>query len=353
MLDKIKLPTHVSFSPDPKNKWRASLVLEPLHPGYGVTLGNALRRILLASLPGAAITAIKIKGVEHEFSSLSGVKEDAISMILNLKKVRLKSHSDEPIKLTLEKKGEGPVTAGDFAKSSQVEIANPDLHIATITDKDTTLSMEATIERGRGYVPVEDREKEPLDIGTIAIDSIYTPVRNVSLDVSSARVGQITNFDKLTMDIETDGTLTPKEAVERAAAQLSEHLNLFIKDIKIESDTEKRLPMVEAAPRKIGEMVGALPTTAAAPAEEAKATSTLDMAIEELGLSTRTLNALYNNDVKKIKDIVKMTEQELADLQGLGGKALAEITKALKKISLGLAGGMGAAAPTTDTPKEE
>lgn len=340
MLEKIKLPTHVAFKPDEKNKNRAEMVLEPLHPGYAITLGNSLRRVLLSSLPGAAITAVKIKGVEHEFSALDGVKEDVIAIILNLKKVRLKSHKAEPLKLNLEKKGEGPVTAGDFEKSSDVEIATPDQLIATITDKDTTFSLEVTIEQGRGYVPVEDREKEQLDIGTIAIDSIYTPVRSVSLDVSSARVGQITNFDKLTMSIETDGTLTPKEAVERAAGLLIDHFNLFAKDLKIESDTEKRTPMLDvAAPRKIGEILGQA-TPAPAP-EPAVQTTPLEMAIEELGLSTRTLNALYNNDVKKIKDIVKMTEQELADLQGLGGKALAEITKALKKVGMSLAGGLG------------
>ncbi|MFO0705142.1 MAG: DNA-directed RNA polymerase subunit alpha [Candidatus Andersenbacteria bacterium] len=340
MLDKIKLPTHVTITPDAKNKWRGVLVLEPLHPGYGTTLGNSLRRVLLASLPGAAITAVKIKGVEHEFSAMSGVKEDVIAIILNLKKVRLTSHAAEPVKLTLEKKGEGPITAGDFAKSSEVEIVNPDLVIAHGTSKDTTVSMEVTVEQGRGYVPVEDREKEQLEIGTIAIDSIYTPVKNVSMDVSSARVGQITNFDKLTMTIETDGTLTPQEAAARAASLLIDHLNLFVKDIKLASDTEKRVPVLETvAATPAASLMGA-PTPATTP--EALQAAVLDKPIEELELSTRTLNALYNNDVKKIKDVVKMSEQELADLQGLGGKALAEITKALKKFNLSLSGGMGA-----------
>ncbi|MFO0702596.1 MAG: DNA-directed RNA polymerase subunit alpha [Candidatus Andersenbacteria bacterium] len=193
MLDKIKLPTHVSFTPDSKDERRATLVLEPLHTGYGVTLGNALRRTLLSTLPGAAITAVKIKGVEHEFATVPGVKEDVISIILNLKKVRMRSHKAEPVTLSLEKKGEGVVTAGDFATSSDVEVVNPDQVIATVTDKDATFQLDVTVEQGRGYVPVEDREKEELPIGTIAIDSIFTPIRNVSLDVSAARVGQITN----------------------------------------------------------------------------------------------------------------------------------------------------------------
>lgn len=345
MLEKIKLPTNASFAPDAKDERRATLVLEPLHPGYGVTLGNALRRTLLSSLPGAAITAVKIKGVEHEFSTVPGVKEDVISIILNLKKVRIRSHKAEPVTLTLEKKGEGPVTVGDFAKSGDVEVVNPDMVIATVTDKDAGFTMDVTVEQGRGYVPVEDREKEELPIGTIAIDSIFTPVRNVSLDVSAARVGQITNFDKLTMVIETDGTITPKEAIERAAQLLVDHMTLFTKDLKIESDTEKRT-VIEAAP--VAAAVTAAPVepvegAAAAPAEPAKGSDALELAIEELSLATRTLNALHNNDVKKIKDIVKMSEQELADLQGLGGKALAEITKALKQFDLSLSGGLGVA----------
>jgi DNA-directed RNA polymerase subunit alpha len=341
MLEKIKLPTQITFTPDAKNKWRGVMVMEPLHPGYGTTLGNSMRRVLMATLPGAAITAVKIKGVEHEFSGMTGIKEDVIAIILNLKKVRVKSHAAEPVKLTLEKKGEGVITAGDFAKSSEVEVVNPDLVIATGTSKDTNLSMEVTVEQGRGYVPVEDREKEQLEIGTIAIDSIYTPVKNVSMDVSSARVGQITNFDKLTMTIETDGTQTPQEAAQRAASLLIDHLTLFVKDIKLESDTEKRAPVsdsITAAPA--GPALLGAPVPATTP--EAMQEAVLDKPIEELELSTRTLNALYNNDVKKIKDVVKMSEQELADLQGLGGKALAEITKALKKFNLSLSGGMGA-----------
>ncbi|MDP2587357.1 MAG: DNA-directed RNA polymerase subunit alpha C-terminal domain-containing protein, partial [bacterium] len=220
--------------------------------------------------------------------------------------------------------------------------------IATSTSKDTDFFMEVTVEQGRGYVPVEDREKEQLDIGTIAIDSIYTPVKNVSMDVSSSRVGQITNFDKLTLHIETDGTLTPQEAASRAASLLTDHLSLFVKDIKLESDTVIRAPAVasvSAAP--LASAVGAEPLMGM-PASGSEPTQELiiEKPIEELDLSTRTLNALYNNDVKKIKDLIKMTEQELADLQGLGGKALAEITRALKKFNLGLAGGMGA--PTTE-----
>lgn len=339
MLEKIKLPAQVTFKPDADNKNRGVMVMEPLHPGYATTLGNGLRRVLLASLPGAAITAVKIKGVEHEFSAVDGVAEDVIAIILNLKKVRLKSHSQEPVKLMLTKTGEGDITAGDFAESSDVEIVNPDQVIATSTSKDAAFEMEVTIEQGRGYVPVEDREKEQLEIGTIAIDSIYTPVKNVSMDVSSARVGQITNFDKLTMTIETDGTLTPQEAVQKAAALLIDHYSLFVNDITLESDTEKRsaLPEPETSVVSMGQPLMGAPGAAAPATPE----SALEKPIEELDLSTRTLNALYNNDVKKIKDVVKMTEQELADLQGLGGKAMAEIAKALKKFDLSLAGGMG------------
>ena len=320
-------------------------MLEPLHPGYGVTLGSALRRTLLSSLPGAAITAVKIKGVEHEFATVPGVKEDVISIILNLKKVRMRSHKSEPVILSLESKGEGIIKAGDFGKASDVEIANPEQVIATVTDKDAALQMDVTVEQGRGYVPVEDREKEELPIGTIAIDSIFTPVRKVSLDVSAARVGQITNFDKLTMVIETDGTLTPQEAVERAAQLMVDHLQLFTKDLKIESDTEKRAVSepVALSPALVAAQAAQVMTAVPIPAAPTpvKGSEALERPIEELELATRTLNALHNNDVKKIKDIVKMSEQELADLQGLGGKALAEITKALKKFDLSLSGGLG------------
>ena len=343
MLEKIKIPANAIYQPDKENEHRATLVLEPLHSGYGVTIGNAFRRVLLSTLPGAAITGVKIKGAEHEFATMDGVKEDVISIILNLKKIRLSSHSAEPVTLTLEKKGEGKVTAADIEKSSEVEIVNVDQTIATLTEKDAALSMEITVEQGRGYVPVEEREKEELPIGTIAIDAIYSPVKNVSMDVSSARVGQITDFDKLTLEIETDGTITPKDAVERSAALLIDHLSLFTKDLKVETDTEKRLPVVEsitAAP-----VVGAEEGVTAADQLTSKDVTgeggMLEMPVDKLDLSTRTLNALFDNDIKQIKDIVKMTEQELADLQGLGGKALAEISAALKKINMSLAGGLG------------
>ncbi len=344
MLEKIKLPDQVIFTPHKKDKWSGLLVLEPLHTGYGVTLGSALRRVLLSSLPGAAITSVKIKGVEHEFSTLEGVREDMITIILNLKKVRIKMHEPGPIKLSISKKGEGIVRAGDFSKNSSLEIINPDQVLAHLTSNDKEFDIEVTVEKGRGYVPIEDRDKEPLEIGTIAIDAIFTPVKNVSMDVSSARVGQITNFDKLSMEITTDGTLTPKEAVEHAAALLKDHLDLFIKDIEIVSDTEKRKAEAEVVqPVKIGADIAALNKERAEGAVQGAGSqsSNMERAIEELSLSTRTLNALYNNDVKKVKDIIKMSEQELADLQGLGGKALAEISKALKKIGLSLSGGLG------------
>lgn len=204
----------------------ATLVIEPFFYGYGRTIGNALRRVLLSSLPGAAVTAVKIKGVQHEFTAISGVLEDALTVILNLKGLRLKSHSEEPVKMILKKSGKGPVTAADFDKNADVEIINTDLHIATITDEKADFEMEITIGRGRGYSPTEERDPSG-EIGLIAMDSLYSPVRNVGFKVEPTRVGEITDFDKLIMKIETDGSITPQEAVQQSVAILLDHYNLI------------------------------------------------------------------------------------------------------------------------------
>mgnify|MGYP001567359701 CR=1 FL=1 len=202
---------------------RAVFEISPLAPGYGMTIGNTLRRVLIASLEGAAATSAKIKGVDHEFSSISGVLEDVIEIILNLKKVRFKLYKNEPVTLTLSSKGEGEVTAGDIKMTSDVEVINKDQHIATVTDKKTTLDMEITVENGVGYVPVEQRQKEKLSIGEIAIDGIFTPIKNVNFTVENIRVGQRTDYNKVLMDIETDGSVNPEEALKRASQILIDH----------------------------------------------------------------------------------------------------------------------------------
>lgn len=208
----------------------ATVIVEPCYYGYGTTLGNALRRVILSSLPGAAVTAVKIKGVQHEFSAIPHVKEDVIDVILNLKQLRMKVYSQEPVKLFLKFKGEGSVKAKDIEKSSDVEIVNPDLHIATLTNKNSELEMEIAVAQGRGYVPVEARVREKLDLGSIAVDSIFTPVKNIGYRVENVRVGDITNYDKLILDIETDGSITPEEAVRQSAMILIDHFNLFLED---------------------------------------------------------------------------------------------------------------------------
>ncbi|MDP3986237.1 MAG: DNA-directed RNA polymerase subunit alpha [Candidatus Veblenbacteria bacterium] len=225
-MEQLPLPHTVTS--EELSQERARITIEPCYPGYGTTLGNALRRVLLSSLPGAAITAVKINGVDHEFSSLPAVKEDVVDILLNLKQVRVKVFSSEPVKLALQVSGEREVTAGDLATSSDVEVMNPDFKIMTLTDKKASVDMELTVQQGRGYVPVESRDKEKLDIGVIAVDAIYTPVRRVGYSVENMRVGQMTNYEKLTLDVETDGSLTPLEAVQQASQVLIDHFAVVV-----------------------------------------------------------------------------------------------------------------------------
>lgn len=228
-MENILLPSTIKFEPGARPN-EGVLVVEPCFHGYGTTLGNALRRVLLSSLPGAAVTAVKIKGGTHEFQAISNVKEDVLEVILNLKGLRLKCFSEEPVKLTVKVKGAKVVTAGDIEPNSDVEIVNPDLKIATITDDAGTFEAELTVGRGRGYVPTEERTGEVNDIGTIAIDSLYSPVRNVGYRVENTRVGEITNYDKLVMTIETDGTITPEEAVNASAKILIDYFSILLQN---------------------------------------------------------------------------------------------------------------------------
>lgn len=226
-MENILLPTKFEIIPGDRPE-EATLILEPCFYGYGTTVGNALRRVLLSSLPGAAVTAVKIRGAQHEFSTVPHVKEDMLDIILNLKLLRLKLFVDEPVKLTLHVKGEKKVTGRDFEKNANVEIANPDLQIATLTDKKADFEMEVVVERGRGYVPTEARHERPTEIGLIMIDALFSPVRNVGYRVENARVGEITNYDRLIMDIETDGTITPEEAVTESSKILLDYFALLL-----------------------------------------------------------------------------------------------------------------------------
>lgn len=237
---EITLPNQISS--EEKGDNHSVITISPCYPGYGTTLGNALRRVLLSSLPGAAATAIKVKGVDHEFSTLDHVKEDFVEIILNIKTLRFKMHSDEPVELELVKTGEGVVTAKDFSKNAEVEVVNEDAVIATLTDKAAEFNMKVIVEKGRGYVPVEDRDKEQLEVGYIAIDSVYTPVKNVNFRTEHVRVGQMTNYDKLFLDVLTDGTVTPFDAFEQAAKILVEHFQVLMGGL---TQAEPAAPAVE------------------------------------------------------------------------------------------------------------
>lgn len=226
-MEQIFLPTTVQFhETDQENV--GEIVITPCHQGYGTTLGNALRRVLLSSLPGAAVESIKIKGVQHEFSAIEGVQEDVIEIILNVKQLAVRSFSKQPVTLSLVKKGIGEVTAGDFEKNADIEIVSPNLKIATITNKDKTFEMEITIGSGRGYVPVAEKETRVLDLGTIAIDSLYTPIRDIGYNVEMTRVGDITDYERLTIRIETNGAITPREAISQATKILIDHFALIL-----------------------------------------------------------------------------------------------------------------------------
>ena len=227
------------FTQSETNPHEALLTIEPLHHGYGTTIGNALRRVLLSSLPGSAVTAMKIKGAQHEFSALNGVKEDVLDIMLNLKKLRLKVHSEEPVILKLSAKKAGEVTAADIEPNADVEIINPELVIATLTDKSASFDMEITVSRGRGFLPTEEREESPTEIGVIAIDAMFSPVRTVGLKVENTRVGEITNYDKLLMTIVTDGSITPQEAVEQATKILLNHFTWVQGQLQHASLTEQ------------------------------------------------------------------------------------------------------------------
>ena len=287
---------------------KATFEIEALYPGYGVTIGNSLRRVLLSSLPGAAITQVKIKGVSHEFSTIPGVMEDVISILLNLKQLRFRVFSEEPQIGTLKIKGEKKVKGSNFKLPPQVELINQDAPVATLTNKKAQLEMEIQIEKGFGYLPVERRKKGRLEIGTIALDAIFTPVRNVAFRVENMRVGERTDFDRLILEIETDGTISPEDAFYQAAQILTQHFSFL---------GEKFKPKEEKLPKK--------------PEKE------LDqIGVEELKISTRTLNALLKNNVKTVAGILRKNEKSLLELEGMGGKGIKEIKKALKKLGLEL-----------------
>ena len=288
-------------------------VLEPLERGYGTTLGNSLRRVLLSSLPGVAVKSIKLDGVQHEFSTIPGVKEDVTEIVLNIKSLTAKIYGDAPKTVYIEAEGEGEVTAGDIKADSEVEILNPGMHIATLGE-DAKLHMEIVIDRGRGYVPAERNKAEMIaSIGAIPVDSIYTPVLKVNYTVENTRVGQITDYDKLTLEVWTDGTISAKEAVSLAAKVLNEHLNLFV-------DLSEQAANVEIMVEK-GEN----------PQEKV-----LEMTIEELDLSVRSFNCLKRAGINTVEDLISKSEEEMMKVRNLGKKSLEEVIAKLRSLGFDL-----------------
>ena len=298
-----------------EDKKYGRFVVEPLERGYGITLGNSLRRIMLSSLPGAAVSQVKIEGVLHEFSSIEGVKEDVTEIIMNIKSLAIRNNSDtnEPKTAYIEYEGGGVVKASDIQVDQDIEILNPDQVIATLSGKNTKLYVELTITKGRGYISADKNKSDDLPIGVIAVDSIYTPVERVNVTVENTRVGQITDFDKLTLDVYTNGTLVPDEAVSLAAKVLSEHLSLFI-------DLSENAKTAEIMVEK----------------EEDEKEKVLEMSIDELELSVRSYNCLKRAGINTVEELTNKTSEDMMKVRNLGRKSLEEVLAKLKELGLQL-----------------
>lgn len=287
----------------------AEFVIEPLQAGYGNTLGNSLRRVLLSSIKGAAIVSFKVEGATHEFTTVEGVKEDVVDIMLNLKNVRIIAHTDEPVELRLEKKGAGAVTAGDIAANADIEIVNPEQVIATIDDPKKSLVIDLVAESGRGYRTIEESSESRIHSDHIALDAVFSPVLRVRYKVDGTRVGQETNLDKLAVTVETDGSLTPRDAFEEAAAILVNQYAALAGSTTVEA-----APALGQATNDEGDE--------------------LNTSIEELNLTARTANALINNDIRTVHDLVTLSEQDLRELKGFGSKALDEVKDKLAELEL-------------------
>ena len=307
------MPHVECFDPLSDNSY-GKFVVEPLERGYGTTLGNSLRRVLLSSLPGYAVTSIKIAGIQHEFSTIPGVKEDVTEIVLNVKSIIAKLHCDGPKTVYIEAAGEGVVTAGDIKADAEVEIINPEMPIATL-GADGALSMELVIEKGRGYVCADKNKNPAMPIGTIPVDSIYTPVVKVNYTVENTRVGNQTDFDKLTIEVWTDKTISAKEALSYGARILRDHFKIFtdLSEAEIEEGSTIKAPVEEQAP------------------------TMLTMTIEELDLSVRSFNCLKRANINTVADLVNKTEDEMIKVRNLGRKSLEEVKQKLQMMGLSLA----------------
>jgi len=302
-----------------KKKNQALFEIEGLYPGYGVTIGNALRRVLLSSLQGAAITEVKIKGASHEFSTIPGVLEDGLMIILNLKNLRFKIFEGDSYKVVLNVSKEGEVKGSAFECPPQVKLVNPEAYIATVTDKKTEFEIEVKIEKGIGYVPKDQFKKGKSEIGSMTIDAIYTPVKNVNFNVENMRVGDRTDFDKLSLEIETDGTITPEESFFEACEILIKHFNIIFSGSLPSEELIK-----EEEPTEV---------------KEEESQDATKITVEDLKLTGRTLNVLLKNNIKTVGGVIKKSEKTLSDLEGMGDKAMSEIKRKIKKLGLELKSG--------------
>ncbi len=307
-------PKRLEVDKETLNLFYGKFTAEPFERGFGITIGNSLRRILLSSLQGAAITSVKIDGVLHEFSTVTGVKEDVTEIILNLKEVRLKLHTEGPKIIRVKAEGPKVLKAGDIQTGDAVEILNPDHYIATLS-RDSKLSMEMTVKMGRGYVPAERNKEENQPIGTIPMDAIFSPIKKVNYTITNARVGQITDYDKLNLEIWTDGSINPEEAVAHAAKILKEQLSIFI-------TFEEQEEEVEESAAELG--------------ESEKLNENLFRSVDELELSVRSANCLKHANIKLIGDLVQKTEAEILATKNFGRKSLNEIKEILSEMGLGL-----------------
>ena len=330
-MKDFQIPMRVEVDKDAHSPTFGRFTTEAFERGFGTTIGNALRRILLSSLTGAAVTTVKIEGVVHEFSTISGVTEDVTAIILNIKSLRLALHTDKPKTIRLKKKGPGEAKGSDILHDGDVTILTPDLHIATL-DKDATLDIEMTVKHGRGYVPAERNKEEGLPIGVIAIDSVFSPIRRVNFHVENARVGRMTDYDKLTMEIWTDGTISPRDALSTGAGILREHLDIFI------NPEERSEGKSEAGYQE----------------SQREVNKNLSRSVNELELSVRAANCLKNANIKTIADLVQKSEGEMLRTKNFGKKSLNEIKEILTEMGLSLGTKIEAAAsPHNGSPKSE
>ena len=327
----IEKPRRLDYEKDSLSETYGKFYAEPFERGYGATIGNSLRRILLSSIPGAAVTAVKFEGVSHEFSTIEGCKEDVVEIILNLKGLKIRLHNPEgQKKVSLKVKGERRVTAADLQVDSEVEVINPDLHVATLTDEDASLSLEVEVNQGRGYAPAERNKREDMPIGLVPVDSLFSPVTKVDFSVEATRVGQMTDYDRLIVEVWTDGRVKPEDALANAAKLLKDLMYVFI---NFEDQPEEKEEEVDEEKERIKEL--------------------LKQSVEEMELSVRSSNCLQNANIRTIGDLVAKQESEMLKYRNFGRKSINEIKEVLMDMGLQLGMNVGDYIPPAEGEKVE